>query len=72
MREAGYIVSPDGYVVAETLQCVHCQGHWVPVKGSGALRGFCLKCAGVTCGKPSCESECVPFGKWLEKVERGQ
>lgn len=55
---------------ADTLQCVHCQAHWVVQPGSGRKRGFCVRCMGPTCGHPQCDA-CVPFEKWLESVEAG-
>jgi len=59
----------DGHEVANTLQCCHCGCHFVSVKGSGTVRGFCLRCSAVTCGKPECD-RCVPFEKQLEIIER--
>lgn len=52
---------------AQTLQCVHCGGHWIPQPGSGRLRGFCMRCNGPICG-PDCQ-ECVPVEKLLEIME---
>jgi hypothetical protein len=66
-RPAGAIIL-DGQEVANTLQCVHCGAHWVPRRGSGITRGFCKRCMGPICG-PRCQ-ECVPFEKWLDKVEK--
>ena len=60
----------DGREVAETMQCVHCGGHYVRVPGSGTRRGFCTLCHGVTCGAAGCDA-CVPFEKRLERIERG-
>lgn len=60
----------DGVQVAETLQCCHCGMHWQRKPGSGTLRGYCMKCNAVLCGKAECMSECRPFEKWLEEVER--
>ncbi len=70
-RPAGWIaVTPEFGRVKEydTLQCVHCGGHWVVVPGSGRKRGFCLKCCGPVCG-PRC-LECRPAEAQLEAVER--
>lgn len=55
--------------VADTHQCPHCGMHFVMVKGSGTRRGFCLKCHGVTCGKPECSTKCVPMERQLEMME---
>ena len=51
---------------ADTVQCVHCQMHWIIVPGSGMKRGFCNLCNGLTCGKQKCESECMPWEKQME------
>lgn len=62
-------------VQADTLACVHCHFTWVPVRGSGRRRGFCMRCSGVTCGRPSCErTGCVPGGQQriLENIEHGR
>ncbi len=53
----------------DTAMCVHCQRHWIIKPGSGAVRGFCAKCNGVTCGKMKCENECLPFARELELME---
>lgn len=48
----------DGRIIEhDTMQCVHCTGHWQYRPGSGTVRGFCQSCAGPTCG-PSCLSKC--------------
>ncbi len=53
----------------DTLMCVHCQYHWIIRPGSGAKRGFCFPCDGVTCGKQACEENCTPFEKAIEQIE---
>lgn len=58
----------DGEHVGDTLRCVHCSGHWVPIKGSGITRGYCLNCKGPTCGSPRCDI-CIPLEKRLEGWE---
>jgi hypothetical protein len=67
-REAGACLV-DGQQVGSTLMCCHCGRHWTPIRGSGRIRGFCLKCMDVTCGSPEC-LECVPYQKRLELMER--
>ena len=52
-----------------TLQCCHCGGHWLPIPGSGKVRGFCQRCNGFVCG-PGC-AECVPMEQYLENMEKG-
>lgn len=77
ITDAVYERNPDGYIiidgqeVASTKQCPHCQMHFVSVKGSGKIRGFCTKCMAVTCGKIACNI-CVPFEKKLEEFEKGK
>lgn len=56
----------DGVHVADTIQCAHCGKHWIPVKGSGKIRGFCTKCNAKHCGEPVCW-ECKPYKKRLYK-----
>jgi hypothetical protein len=58
----------DGKQVAETHQCCHCGGHFIMRRGSGKVRGFCLKCQGPTCGAGGCD-RCVPFEARLEFAE---
>lgn len=69
---AGHIVITDPEapqpIERETLQCVHCGCHWVPKPGSGSVRGFCMRCAGVTCGAKACDP-CVPFEARIEIME---
>ena len=70
-KPSGHITvsGPEGLVEADTLQCVHCGGHWVVSPGSGKVRGYCGKCNGPVCGPGG--SGCVPFEKRLEIVEGG-
>ncbi len=55
-------------IEADTKQCCHCGGHFVLQKGSGKLRGWCVKCNALTCGKFEC-CKCEPFEAKLEKME---
>ena len=67
----GGVVLYDNKPVADTVQCGHCGQHWVPVKGSGTIRGFCCRCMKRTCG-PKCPLHhfgCVPFELYLEILE---
>ncbi len=61
----------DGNEVGETRQCPHCNAHFLSIRGSGSIRGYCMLCGKVTCGKPKCDS-CVPFEKKLEEYEKGK
>lgn len=70
-RKAKGYIFVDGRQVADTLQCAHCGGHFVSVRGSGTRRGFCLACNQVTCGAPKCD-EHIPFEKKLDEYERGR
>jgi len=55
-----------GQVIADTIQCVHCNCHWVPVQGSGKVRGFCNGCMGPVCG----QQKCIPCIPWEKKLDR--
>ena len=68
VRNPSGFIFVDGVQVADTLQCVHCQAHFVVVKGSGKKRGFCTRCMGPTCS-PQCH-ECRPAEQQLEEEER--
>lgn len=72
-RYAGAILEPDGdrwKQIADTLQCCHCDSHWVVVKGSGRVRGWCQYCARPVCGEAPCMSECRPWEQQMETIER--
>lgn len=60
----------DGQEVAHTKQCCHCGGHFVSVKGSGKIRGYCTLCTKITCGAPACDTH-VPFEAKLDYVDKG-
>jgi len=68
VRNPSGFIFIDGVQVADTLQCVHCQAHFVVVKGSGRTRGHCYLCQGPTCS-PQC-ANCYPAQKQLEDEER--
>lgn len=57
----------DGQHVADTVQCVHCNAHFVMRKGSGVERGWCRNCNGMVCGRKC--AKCVPFEKKLDQAE---
>jgi hypothetical protein len=68
-RADGYIRidDPDAKVIeADTLQCVHCGGHFAVVRGSGRTRGWCMKCNGPHCGAAGCW-ECRPYKKLVDE-----
>ena len=55
----------------EMLMCAHCAMHFRVEPGSGRKRGYCFRCAGVTCGvKRSCETRCRPWEAQIEAMER--
>lgn len=60
------LVFTDDRETGETRQCVHCGRHWIMVKGSGRIRGYCMNCGGITCGSKEC-CRCEP---WEKKMER--
>lgn len=62
------IILIDNIEVAHTKQCCHCQEHFISVKGSGKLRGYCTNCMSITCGKTVC-NPCIPFEKKLDIME---
>lgn len=69
-RPAGAFIwmGPEGETNRDTVACVHCRAHWMVDPGSGRERGYCLKCAGPTCGSPDCY-ECVPYEAMIEQIE---
>ena len=68
-RPSGHILM-DNVVVCDTVQCVHCNGHFIVFKGSGRQRPYCANCGGWECGKPECFS-CAAFEKKLDLYEKG-
>jgi hypothetical protein len=68
-RPSGHIIV-DGNVLADTLQCKHCNAHFVVIRGSGKTRGWCTHCGGATCGSPEC-MECVDYRKKMDEYEKG-
>lgn len=72
-RPGGVIILTDagGNVVEhDTVQCCHCGNHWVVKPGSGAVRGWCVKCQARHCGSQGC-MECLTFEKRLDLFEKG-
>ncbi len=69
-REDGVILL-DGQQVGHTRQCCHCGKHFIMIKGSGVLRGWCMKCSRITCGTIEC-CKCVPYEKQIENIEAGK
>jgi hypothetical protein len=60
-------------ITQETVTCKHCSYTWVFKPGSGRRRGFCMRCNGITCGRPECNAHgCVPFEQQLENIEAGR
>jgi hypothetical protein len=75
--EAESVRKPSGHIivagqeVCDTLKCCHCGHVWIPIKGSGRIRGWCMKCSGPTCGSHECNA-CYPFEKKLNDYEKGK
>lgn len=70
-RKPSGAIIVEGMHVADTLKCVHCGHVWIPIKGSGRVRGWCNSCGGVTCGRAECNA-CYPFEKKLDDYEKGK
>ena len=68
MRKPAGAIIIDGQQVADTAQCAHCGGHFVMVRGSGRVRGFCTLCHGITCGQEGCHA-CLPMEQRLDLME---
>lgn len=66
-KPAGVIII-GGEEVAHTRMCCHCGTHFVSVKGSGKVRGWCTLCTAITCGDPKCDP-CVPYELRIEVME---
>lgn len=62
----------DGRDVGVSRRCCHCGCHWLAAKGSGAVRGWCVRCNGHTCG-PTCVTRrfgpCIPHDVYLLILE---
>ena len=69
-KPSGHIIV-EGQVVCDTIKCCHCGKHFIPIKGSGTVRGFCIKCNASTCGSSEC-MECLPEEKRLDLYEAGK
>lgn len=54
----------------DLVQCCHCQQTFPFVRGSGVKRGWCSRCAGITCGRIECD-DCVPWQEMLWQMEQG-
>ena len=59
----------DGIEVAATLQCPHCGGHFVSMRGSSAERLFCLAHMALTCGALACNT-CRSWQLDFDEAER--
>ena len=67
-KPAGALIV-DGNLVADMLQCCHCNAQFQIQRGSGTHRGFCRMCMGVTCGDRRCV-HCIPFERKIEMREK--
>lgn len=70
-KGAGHILI-DGEEKGMTLRCAHCSFMWIPKKGSGTKRGFCLNCMAPTCERPVCPGRngCLPLEKQMDLFEQ--
>ena len=68
-KPSGFILVGDKEV-AHTKQCCHCNVHFVSVKGSGKIRGYCTLCTNIPCGAPACDVH-VPFEAKLDFLDGG-
>jgi hypothetical protein len=69
-KPSGFILVDDKEV-ASTIQCCHCDTHFISIKGSGHRRGFCTNCMKRTCGALKCDV-CYPMLKKIEDYEKGK
>lgn len=59
-------------IFQDTVSCIHCAYTWVWQRGSGKRRGWCTRCHGILCGRPSCAAlQCCHRERQLENMERG-
>lgn len=61
-------------VTHDTVSCIHCGYNWVWQAGSGRRRGWCMKCAGIVCGRPACQQIGCNGGqdRILDNLEAGK
>jgi hypothetical protein len=59
-----------GKLIAEgsLRKCEHCGQVWTYQPGSGKLVGYCYRCDGFKCWKPSCQ-DCYPQEQFVEDLE---
>ena len=62
-------VAPGLNEQKDATQCIHCAYTWVVEPGSKRERGYCLNCAGPTCGKERCETVCQHIEAFIEQIE---
>lgn len=73
-QDAQFLRRPSGAILIDgverfhTVRCCHHGGHFVMVRGSGTIRGYCTRCQAITCGARACDV-CVPFERQLEIEE---
>lgn len=65
-------IDSDKVVQRDCVQCVHCSRVWLWEPGSGRRRGYCLRCNGITCGRPLCDNACMPILQMIENMEAGR
>jgi len=73
-KASGHIIMTDGngaMQTADTLRCVHGGEHFISIKGSGHVRGFCTRCMGVTCGSAE-HNICYDWRRKIDDFEKGK
>ena len=59
----------DGVEVGFSMQCPHCNCHFLSIRNSGHRRTFCMRCNAITCGNVACDP-CRPFEEQLDAYEK--
>lgn len=57
----------------DLVACAHCGYMWEYKPGSGRIRGFCMCCNGLTCGRRACRDKvCTNWRQKLDNIEAGR
>lgn len=60
-------------VTEDLVCCVHCGYIWSWSPGSGRVRGWCMKCNGLLCGRKCCRQRpCQHWMHGIENIEAGR
>lgn len=65
------IIPHDGGPITEydLVCCIHCGYTWAWQPGSGRIRGWCMTCNGLLCGRKFCREQ-VPCRHWLHGIDQ--